>query len=649
MLDRVVSRMSLPLLQVAVGFVVAALVPGMSLVGIDSEAFMLLLLAPLLYRDAREADFAAVWSMKDPVLSLAIGLVLASVLAVGGVVHLLDPAVPLAAAFALAAALAPTDAAAVGALGSTVSMTRRQSVLLSGEALMNDASGVVAFHFAVAAAVTGSFSAVAAAGEFARLFLGGIVGGALLGLALAWLSGAARARGLVSVTGRVLFEVFTPLLTYSLAEAAGVSEILAVVACGVAMSAAERAARPVMPSSAAARGDVASADVWQVLAFLINGVLFVMLGMQLPRVVTPAAFGDGYTTAFLAGLALATAAASLAVRFLWVLGMDAAGRMKGGWRARVRDAATMAVAGPKGAVTLSIILTLPLLTDAGSAFPARDLLTFLAAAVIVITLLLADWALPHLAKVPDGAEHRQMDVARARREVLGSVATGLERDAASQADTAMRAALLSAASQYRRRLAAARAGDATAAQMRAERAHAAGVKMAALPQAASQLGARERVIAAKARALAHEARGRRPDRPTFRELLARARDRGGRADGAAGLSASERRELAMLDAALRRRSIDEGRRRVRGLSGGEKAACLSVTESERAALSRDRAATAPDDGRGQERFMTTEAMTAALDAELSEIARLLGDGEIGAATADRLRRDAHAVQMSMAG
>ena len=204
-LCQVVRRLSLPLVQIAVGCVAALLVPAVSDVHMPSELFLVLFIAPLLFNEARNTAPRELWENKGSILSLAVGLVLLTVLVVGFVLNWFVPSIPLAAAFACAAALAPTDAAAVGALGSSVSLKKRQSTLLSGESLINDASGVVAFQFASAAAVTGVFSLVEAGESFLILFFGGIGVGAALGAAGKYFVRALRRLGYESTTVHVLY------------------------------------------------------------------------------------------------------------------------------------------------------------------------------------------------------------------------------------------------------------------------------------------------------------------------------------------------------------------------------------------------------------------------------------------------------------
>ena len=216
-------------------------------------------------------------------MSLAVGLVLATVLVVGFVLNWLEPSVPLAAAFALGAALGPTDAVAVSALGKDIHLSSRQKSLLSGEALINDASGVVSFQFAIAAAITGSFSLANAAQSFAISFFGGIAVGLVVGLLAVLALGAIRSYGYESITVHVVFEVFTPFITFLAAEHFSTSGILAVVAAGLLI-----ALMPHKPTPAAARLKLAwNSSCGRRSCSSSTASVFVMLGMQLPKAVMP--------------------------------------------------------------------------------------------------------------------------------------------------------------------------------------------------------------------------------------------------------------------------------------------------------------------------------------------------------------------------
>ena len=398
-LEQVVRRVSLPLVQIAVGFVAALIVPHVAHVEVDSELFLVLFIAPLLFNEARESGKRDLWDNKFSILSLAIGLVLLTVLIVGFALNWLVPSIPLAAAFACAGALGPTDAAAVGALGSTIKLSTRQKTLLSGESLINDASGVVSFQFAIAAAVTGAFSALEATSSFAILFFGGILAGVVMGLA-AYLSVALlRRRGFENTTVHVLYEVFTPFVVFLLAEAMHVSGILAVVAAGIVM--AQHAPR--LSSATLARQQVVSNGFWEIIVFLINGIIFVLLGMQLPQALSPDV-ASGFSLPALIGIITVMSLLVIGARFLWVSVMELGHRNpETGERGiahvgrTLRDSLVTTIAGPKGAVTLSIIFTIPYTVESGAPFPERSLIIFLTSGVILFTLVVADVFLPLIA------------------------------------------------------------------------------------------------------------------------------------------------------------------------------------------------------------------------------------------------------------
>lgn len=454
-LDQVVRRVSLPLAQIAIGLIAALILPAVNEVYIESELFLVLFIAPLLFNEAREANIRALWTNKGSILSLAIGLVLAAVLVVGFTLNWIVPSIPLAAAFALAAALGPTDAAAVGALGSQVNLSRRQSTLLSGESLINDASGVVSFQFAIAAVTTGAFSASEAGGTFLVLFVGGIVAGLLFGFIATATSRILRRSGVENTTVHVLYEVFTPFIVFLLAEALDVSGILAVVAAGLVMS--DRSPRLV--STDLARQSMVSNSFWEVIVFLINGVIFVMLGMQLPQAVSPTLNGD-FSFFELVGLVVGITFLVVLCRFLWIAAMELIHRDEETGergithiRNALKNALVMTIAGPKGAVTLSIIFTIPYTLDNGVLFPARNFLIFLAAGVILLTLLLADTTLPRLIpKDDDAAADDDRALRRATIEVLERTIQKLRSWQVEHADSEYAPALRLTIMRYRTRL-----------------------------------------------------------------------------------------------------------------------------------------------------------------------------------------------------
>lgn len=446
-IDKFVN-VSIPVIQVVIGLLVALVLPSVQEVHLESELFMLLFIAPLLFNETRETNIRALLLNLNSILSLAIALVVVSVLSVGYALHLMVPSIPLAAAFALASALGPTDAATVTALKSNIHLTHRQQTLLSGESLINDASGVVAFQFSVAAAVTGAFSLVDAAGSFTVLFVGGVAMGIVTGFAFSAINAMLGRLGYEDTVANVLYEVLTPFLVYLLAETFHVSGVLAVVAAGLVIALPRRQSNKAL----FARQKLVSDSTWKVISFLINGTIFVFLGMQLPLAVLPGTNG-GLNILQILGIVVVITLFMHGVRFAWLYALETHKLHKGGHLCTGKDDANdsedtngekpdqplaelgsvqtseqtaeqpkptcaikpisitsaeliknvlvTTIAGAKGAVTLSIILTLPLMTQSGAAFPQRDLLITIAAGVILATLLLADNLLPVLSKSPE--------------------------------------------------------------------------------------------------------------------------------------------------------------------------------------------------------------------------------------------------------
>lgn len=430
-IDKFVN-VSIPVIQVVIGLLVALVLPSVQEVHLESELFMLLFIAPLLFNETRETNIRALLLNLNSILSLAIALVVVSVLSVGYALHLMVPSIPLAAAFALASALGPTDAATVTALKSNIHLTHRQQTLLSGESLINDASGVVAFQFSVAAAVTGAFSLVDAAGSFTVLFVGGVAMGIVTGFAFSAINAMLGRLGYEDTVANVLYEVLTPFLVYLLAETFHVSGVLAVVAAGLVIALPRRQSNKAL----FARQKLVSDSTWKVISFLINGTIFVFLGMQIPLAVLPGTNG-GLNILQILGIVVVITLFMHGVRFAWLYALETHKLHKGGHLCTGKDDASdsedtngekpdeqlkptcaikpisitsaeviknvlvTTVAGAKGAVTLSIILTLPLTTQSGAAFPQRDLLITIAAGVILATLFLADNLLPVLSKSPE--------------------------------------------------------------------------------------------------------------------------------------------------------------------------------------------------------------------------------------------------------
>ena len=417
-LVRILPRpVPLPLVQIGLGALIAAFMDFK--VELEPDIFFLLFLPPLLFLDGWRIPKVGLLRDRGTILELSLGLVLLTVLGMGFFIHWMIPAMPLAVAFALAAVISPTDPVAVSAIASRTPIPKRIMHILEGESLLNDASGLVCLRFAVAAALTGTFSLPDAALTFLWLAFGGIAVGAALTLGVAsaktWL-----ARRLGEETGtQILISILIPFGAYILAEHLHCSGILAAVSAGVTMSYVERT------GSALASTRVRRNAVWDTIQFAANGVVFVLLGEQLPglfdgaaTVVREAGHHDEW---WLAIYVLAITVGLAALRFAWVWVSVRFTMLRASWRGQEtqkthwRIIAAMSVAGVRGAITLAGVLTLPLVMYDGTDFPARDLAIFLAAGVIIFSLILASVALPRLVnglELPEDSYDAEEDMAR---------------------------------------------------------------------------------------------------------------------------------------------------------------------------------------------------------------------------------------------
>ena len=429
-LDQFIPKVACPLIQIGAGLIIALIAQDYIKITLDPELFLVLFIAPLLYNDARAADKSSLWKNRRSILSLAIGLVFVTALAIGFLVNSLIPVIPLTAAVALGAALGPTDAVAVTSLSKGLSIGEREKSTLEGECLINDASGIVSFQFSVAACITGAFSIMSATGSFLVSFFGGILVGALMGILTNFISKTTREAGIDSTTFHVLFDLFMPFIIYLAAEPFGASGVIAVVTAGLISNMGKREIGP-----SVSRLNIVSSSVWSVFSFGLNGIVFVLLGTQLPKAMMST--WEDYTidNGFLLFMIVIITLALELIRFLWLLGTEAirSKRQKKPFvfKEAVHTSLIMTLAGAKGTVTLSIIFSLPWFNAAGDVFPQRELIIFLACGVILITLLLANFVIPLLAgkKEPSETEvQRREDERNAKIEILRGVIEELARD-----------------------------------------------------------------------------------------------------------------------------------------------------------------------------------------------------------------------------
>ena len=470
-----VMPIPLPLVQIALGATIAGVLHHG--VVLDPQIFFLLFLPPLLFLDGWRIPNDGLFRDKAAILELALGLVVFTVVGAGFLIHWLIPAMPLAVAFALAAIVSPTDPVAVSSITARAPIPRRLMRILQGESLLNDATGLVCFRFAVVAALTGSFSLVSASLTFIWMAAAGLGLGVAITLAVSRVQDWLFQRYGEESGSPILISLLIPFGAYLLAEAIHASGILAAVAAGVTMSHAELSGR----TRATTR--VQRAAVWNTVQFALNGAMFVLLGEQLPGILRGAAAsveesGHGspwwlavYSLAIYAGLAL--------LRFVWVwvsLSLTLFKARRPGEQAawpQWRLVLTASLAGVRGAITLAGVMTLPLVMPDGTPFPARDLTIFLATTALLLSMVVATIGLPRvlagLARPDESAE--RIDEERARHAAATAAIVAIEAargslpshsvDAGIHTEAAARVTAL-----YRRRLDIAAFSDAESAQLR---------------------------------------------------------------------------------------------------------------------------------------------------------------------------------------
>jgi CPA1 family monovalent cation:H+ antiporter len=381
-------RMKIPYpILLVVGGAGIGFIPGLPQVDLAPEAVLVIFLPPLLYS---AAFFSSLRDLRDnvrPIGLLAVGLVICTTLGVGVVAHAVVDDLSWAAAFTLGAIVAPTDPVAATAIAARSGAPRRLVTILEGESLVNDATALVAYKVALAAVLTGTFSLMDAGTSFLIAPLAGVAIGIAVGAVVA------RVRRVIDhAPTEITISLITPYFAYLPAEALGVSAVLAAVTSGIWLG--WRAPRLITSETR-----IQLYSVWEILTFVLNAALFLLVGLQLPGIL--ARISDDYPTGQLVGWAALVAGAVIAVRFLWVFPATYLPR----WlspRLRERDPVpgvgaivVIAWVGMRGAVSLAAALALP----AAPEFPGRDLVVFLVYGVILVSLLLEGATLAPLIRV----------------------------------------------------------------------------------------------------------------------------------------------------------------------------------------------------------------------------------------------------------
>jgi monovalent cation/hydrogen antiporter len=368
------------------------MIPGGFDIRFEPELFFVLFIAPLLFNDGKRVSRKALWNLRSQILLLALGLVFLTVLVIGYITHWLIPSIPISAAFALAAILSPTDIVAVGAMSSRLSLPEKVMNLLEGEGLMNDASGLVAFNFAVAATVTGVFSITDASLTFLKIALGGFAVGSLLAFLIIRLRIFIRRMGMEDVTFHMLIQILTPFVIYMAAENFHFSGILAVVAAGIV-----HAIEHDHEESPNIDLQLVSKSTWNVLIYVLNGLVFILLGLQVPHILNEIFRDPSFNNVKVIGYTMIITASLFLIRFIWMITSGwISWKLKSAEAAKldVRTAAIATVSGVRGSVTLAGAFSIPFVLADGSLFPERSLIIFIAAGVILLTLAAASILLP---------------------------------------------------------------------------------------------------------------------------------------------------------------------------------------------------------------------------------------------------------------
>lgn len=388
----------IPLIQIAVGFLIASVADlGVKL---RPELFMFLFLPPLLFLDGWRIPKEGLQRDKWTILALAFGLVVATVIGVGFFIYWLIPTASLAVSFALAAVISPTDPVAVSAIGKRVAVPKRLMHILEGESLLNDASGLVSMRFAIDAAMYGIFSITFVLASFLWAAAGGLFLGMLTTFIITKVTSFWTRKFGDEASANILVSLLIPFAAYLLAEELGASGILSAVAAGISMSFTEDK----LKNLASIR--IQRSAVWNTVQFTAHGIIFVLLGEQLPHIIASAHSvveqAGHEDPLWLVFYVVAINSALVALRFLWVwisLRFTLARAHKKGLKPYApgwRLIAATSLAGVRGTVTLAGVLTFPLFLPDNLPFPARDLAIFLAAGVILLSLITASICLPYL-------------------------------------------------------------------------------------------------------------------------------------------------------------------------------------------------------------------------------------------------------------
>ena len=412
--NKLIPTLPLPLIQIVLGIGIGFLLPN-SEYHLDTELFLALVIGPLLFREAEEADITSILKHWRIIAFLIFPVIFISTLSLGWMAHLMWMGIPLAACMAVGAALGPTDLVAFASLSERFSFPKRISNILKGEGLLNDASGLVAFRVALAAWTTGVFSLGQASWDLAISILGGFAVGivtAAINRGLQKLLLSVRATDIAS---ELILELSLPLLTFFIAEEIHVSGIIAVVVAGIL-----KASRFKKITLLEAKVDTVTHTVWNTVNFVLNGSVFVLLGMELEMISEPILRTPFYNNLLLIVTVLLLTGLLFLIRFLMVYGFYwyRGFQLKKSIDKYLKDALLLTFSGVKGTVSIATILLIP--THLEAEYPV---LLFLVAGVTLCSFLLGLLILPKLSEDKEESNDHLMHIA-----ILNDVVMLLENE-----------------------------------------------------------------------------------------------------------------------------------------------------------------------------------------------------------------------------
>jgi Na+/H+ antiporter len=382
-------RLPYPVLLVLAGGLLG-LVPGLPVIELNPDLIFFIFLPPLLYEASYQMSWHEFVANRRPITLLAVGLVLLTTTVVATIAHYFIPGFSWALGFVLGAIVAPPDAVAATSVTKGLGLPRRITGILEGESLVNDASALIAYRYGVAAVVSGTFGLWDASWHF--LWVAG--GGAAIGIAVGYV--VVRVQNfLTDATLITALSLLLPFGIYLAAEHVGVSGVLAVVAMGLMMS---RRSHDIYDNQTR----LLKHSFWRVLGFLLNGLVFLIIGLELRSILAGLGAGAFWPTL---GYGLLVSLAAIVIRMGWVFPVSFLGTWLGRWLGRTKEPPVpkrnlfiTSWAGMRGVVSLATALALPLVVRGGAPFPQRNVLLFITFTVILVTLLVQGLSLPWLVR-----------------------------------------------------------------------------------------------------------------------------------------------------------------------------------------------------------------------------------------------------------